>query len=34
MAEDLSPDNLLAKDAAEPVALTETEQMSADELLL
>jgi N utilization substance protein A len=34
MAEDLSPDNLLAKDAAEPVALTEVEQMSADELLL
>src|ERR1043166_2628531 len=34
MAEDLSPDNLLARDAAEPVALTETEQMSADELLL
>jgi transcription termination/antitermination protein NusA len=34
MAEDLSPDNLLAKDAAEPVALTEAEQMSADELLL
>src|SRR5438270_1164714 len=34
MAEDLSPDNLLAKDAAEPVAATEVEQMSADELLL
>ncbi|HST51569.1 MAG TPA: transcription termination factor NusA [Pyrinomonadaceae bacterium] len=34
MAEDLSPDNILAKDAAEPVALTEAEQMSADELLL
>src|SRR5437763_980082 len=34
MAEDLSPDNLLARDAAEPVALTEVEQMSADELLL
>src|SRR2546423_1017741 len=34
MAEDLSPDNLLAKDAAEPVAATEVEQMSADELLM
>ncbi len=34
LAEDLSPDNILAKDAAEPVALTEAEQMSADELLL
>src|SRR5256714_13082194 len=34
MAQDLSPDNLLAKDAAEPVAATEVEQMSADELLL
>src|SRR2546423_1598428 len=34
MAEDLSPDNLLARDAAEPVAATEVEQMSADELLL
>jgi transcription antitermination factor NusA-like protein len=34
MAEDLSPDNILAKDAAEPVAATEVEQMSADELLL
>jgi hypothetical protein len=34
MAEDLSRDNLLAKDAAEPVAATEVEQMSADELLL
>ncbi|HEX3557571.1 MAG TPA: transcription termination factor NusA [Pyrinomonadaceae bacterium] len=34
MAEDLSRDNLLAKDAAEPVAATEVEQMSADALLL
>src|SRR5947209_6350281 len=34
MAEDLSPDNILAHDAAEPVAATEVEQMSADELLL
>jgi N utilization substance protein A len=34
MAEDLSPDNILAKESADPVALTEVEQMSADELLL
>ncbi len=34
MAEDLSPDNILAQESAEPVALTEVEQMSADELLL
>src|SRR5436305_13765 len=34
MAEDLSPAGILAQDAAEPVALTEVEQMSADELLL
>jgi N utilization substance protein A len=34
MAEDLSPDNILAKESAEPVALTEVEQMSADELIL
>jgi N utilization substance protein A len=34
LAEDLSPDNLLAHDAAEPVAMTEVEQMSADELIL
>jgi N utilization substance protein A len=34
LAEDLSPDNILAQDAAEPVALTEAEQMSPDELLL
>ena len=34
LAEDLSPDNILAEDAAEPVAMTEVEQMSADELLL
>jgi N utilization substance protein A len=34
MAEDLSPDNILAQESAEPVALTEVEQMSADELIL
>jgi N utilization substance protein A len=34
LAEDLSPDNILAKDSADPVALTEVEQMSADELIL
>ncbi len=34
MAEDLSPDNILAQDSAEPVAMTEVEQMSADELIL
>jgi N utilization substance protein A len=34
MAEDLSPDNILANESADPVALTEVEQMSADELLL
>jgi N utilization substance protein A len=34
MAEDLSPDNILAQESAEPVAMTEVEQMSADELIL
>jgi N utilization substance protein A len=34
LAEDLSPDNILAQESAEPVALTEVEQMSPDELLL
>src|SRR5687767_5095187 len=34
MAEDLSPDNILANESADPVAITEVEQMSADELLL
>src|ERR687884_1672572 len=34
MAEDLSPDNILANESAEPVAMTEVEQMSADELIL
>jgi transcription termination/antitermination protein NusA len=34
LAEDLSPDNILAQESAEPVAMTEVEQMSADELLL
>ena len=34
LAEDLSPDNILAKDSADPVAATEVEQMSADELIL
>ncbi len=34
LAEDLSPDNILAKESADPVALTEVEQMSADELIL
>jgi N utilization substance protein A len=34
LAEDLSPDNILAQDSAEPVAMTEVEQMSTDELLL
>jgi transcription termination/antitermination protein NusA len=34
LAEDLSEANILAHDAAEPVAMTEVEQMSADELIL
>ncbi|HEX8557557.1 MAG TPA: transcription termination factor NusA [Pyrinomonadaceae bacterium] len=34
MAEDLSPGNILASESADPVAMTEVEQMSADELLL
>ncbi|HEX8116780.1 MAG TPA: transcription termination factor NusA, partial [Pyrinomonadaceae bacterium] len=34
LAEDLSPDNILAHDSSEPVAMTEVEQMSADELIL
>jgi N utilization substance protein A len=34
LAEDLSPDNILAQESADPVALTEVEQMSPDELLL
>ncbi len=34
MAEDLSPDNILAQESSEPVAMTEVEQMSADELIL
>src|SRR5215207_2236184 len=34
LAEDLSPDNILASESADPVALTEVEQMSADELIL
>src|SRR5215204_6421559 len=34
LAEDLSPDNILAKESADPVAMTEVEQMSADELIL
>jgi N utilization substance protein A len=34
LAEDLSADNILAKESADPVALTEVEQMSADELIL
>jgi transcription termination/antitermination protein NusA len=34
LAEDLSPDNILANESAEPVAMTEVEQMSADELIL
>ncbi|HEX8720989.1 MAG TPA: transcription termination factor NusA [Pyrinomonadaceae bacterium] len=34
MAEDLSPDNILASESADPVAMTEVEQMSADELIL
>ena len=34
LAEDLSDANILAQDAAEPVAMTEVEQMSADELIL
>jgi N utilization substance protein A len=34
MAEDLSPDNILARESSEPVAMTEVEQMSADELIL
>jgi N utilization substance protein A len=34
LAEDLSDANILAHDSAEPVAMTEVEQMSADELIL
>jgi N utilization substance protein A len=34
LAEDLSSDNILAQESADPVALTEVEQMSPDELLL
>jgi hypothetical protein len=34
LAEDLSPDNILANESADPVAMTEVEQMSADELIL
>ncbi len=34
LAEDLSEANILAKESADPVALTEVEQMSADELIL
>jgi N utilization substance protein A len=34
LAEDLSPDNILANESVDPVASTEVEQMSADELLL
>jgi N utilization substance protein A len=34
LAEDLSPDNILANESSEPVAMTEVEQMSADELIL
>jgi N utilization substance protein A len=34
LAEDLSPDNILARESADPVAMTEVEQMSADELIL
>jgi len=34
LAEDLSDANILAEDSAEPVAMTEVEQMSADELIL
>ncbi|MBV9924186.1 MAG: transcription termination factor NusA [Acidobacteria bacterium] len=34
LAEDLSDANIRAQDAAEPVAMTEVEQMSADELIL
>jgi len=34
LAEDLSPGNILASESADPVAATEVEQMSADELLL
>src|SRR5829696_6819076 len=34
LAEDLSPDNILASESADPVAMTEVEQMSADELIL
>jgi transcription termination/antitermination protein NusA len=34
LAEDLSPDNILASESADPVAATEVEPMSADELLL
>ncbi|HEX6182866.1 MAG TPA: transcription termination factor NusA [Pyrinomonadaceae bacterium] len=34
LAEDLSEANILAKDSADPVAATEVEQMSADELIL
>ncbi|HEX7957180.1 MAG TPA: transcription termination factor NusA [Pyrinomonadaceae bacterium] len=34
LAEDLSEANIRAQDSAEPVAMTEVEQMSADELIL
>jgi hypothetical protein len=34
MAEDLSANNILASESADPVAMTEVEQMSADELIL
>jgi hypothetical protein len=34
LAEDLSPDNILGTESADPVVVTEVEQMSADELLL
>ncbi|HEX8353396.1 MAG TPA: helix-hairpin-helix domain-containing protein, partial [Pyrinomonadaceae bacterium] len=34
LAEDLSEDNILAQESADPVAMTEVEQMSADELIL
>jgi N utilization substance protein A len=34
LAEDLSANNILANESADPVAMTEVEQMSADELIL
>jgi N utilization substance protein A len=34
LAEDLSEGNILAQESADPVAMTEVEQMSADELIL